>query len=202
MPAKYHIHTHPAPPRNKPIGKYGIVDWREDCSACHNCVKRECAYSVYNDERDRLQDDGRLRGLPLRVQGLPVLRSELHQGPADLGGQPRVSERWATRSGRRTSYPAPGIRPRRAASPSPARAIPGRSEAGVRLDPDRHVRDRPPHPRRHPRQRVYQHVGRYRPQADEAGVQRRRALADRVPAAGRDSAAGDLQHDALAHARR
>lgn len=43
------------PPRQKPIGKYCIIDWREDCSACHNCVKRECAYSVYNDERDRLQ---------------------------------------------------------------------------------------------------------------------------------------------------
>jgi len=55
MPAKYHIHTHPIPPRMKLIGKYGIIDWREDCSACHNCVKRECAYSVYNDERDRLQ---------------------------------------------------------------------------------------------------------------------------------------------------
>ena len=56
MPAKYHIHTHPTPPRHKPIGKYGIVDWREDCSACHNCVKRECAYSVYDDERDRLHN--------------------------------------------------------------------------------------------------------------------------------------------------
>lgn len=55
MPAKYHIHTQPAPPRHKVIGKYGIVDWREDCSACHNCVKRECAYSVYDAERDRLQ---------------------------------------------------------------------------------------------------------------------------------------------------
>lgn len=54
MPAKYHIHTHPMPPRHKPIGKYGIVDWREDCSACHNCVKRECAYDVYDKERDRL----------------------------------------------------------------------------------------------------------------------------------------------------
>lgn len=54
MPAKYSIHPHPAPPKHKMIGKYGIVDWREDCSACHNCVKRECTYSVYNDERDRL----------------------------------------------------------------------------------------------------------------------------------------------------
>ncbi len=55
MPAKYHIHAKPMPPRRKPIGKYCIIDWREDCSACHNCVKRECAYSVYNDERDRLR---------------------------------------------------------------------------------------------------------------------------------------------------
>ena len=55
MPAKYHIHSHPAPPKSKLIGKYGIVDWREDCCTCHNCVKRECAYNVYNNERDRLQ---------------------------------------------------------------------------------------------------------------------------------------------------
>lgn len=55
MPAKYHVHTEPMIPRHKVIGKYGIVDWREDCSACHNCVKRECAYSVYDGERDRLQ---------------------------------------------------------------------------------------------------------------------------------------------------
>ena len=58
MPAKYHIHTKPMPPKHKLIGKYGIVDWREDCSACHNCVKRECAYSVYDDERDRLHSRG------------------------------------------------------------------------------------------------------------------------------------------------
>ena len=54
MPAKYHIHVQPAPPKHKRIGKYGIVDWREDCSSCHNCVKRECAYDVYDSERDRL----------------------------------------------------------------------------------------------------------------------------------------------------
>ena len=43
MPAKYHIHTRPVPPKHKSIGKYCIIDWREDCSSCHNCVKRECA---------------------------------------------------------------------------------------------------------------------------------------------------------------
>ena len=44
MPVKYHIHTEPAEPRLRPIGKLGIVDWREDCSSCHNCVKRGCVY--------------------------------------------------------------------------------------------------------------------------------------------------------------
>jgi len=58
MPAKYHINTEIAPPRSKPIGKYGIVDWREECSSCHNCVKRECAYSVYDEERQRLKESG------------------------------------------------------------------------------------------------------------------------------------------------
>ncbi len=56
MPAKYHVHAHHTPPRHKVVGKYGIVDWREDCSACRNCVKRECAYGVYDDERDRLRN--------------------------------------------------------------------------------------------------------------------------------------------------
>ena len=55
MPAKYHIKTRLAPPVHKRIGKYGIVDWREDCSSCRNCVKKECAYDVYANERDRLK---------------------------------------------------------------------------------------------------------------------------------------------------
>ena len=57
MPAKYHIHTEPAPPRVRPVGKLGIVDWREDCSSCHNCVKRGCVYGFYRDEADTLRDD-------------------------------------------------------------------------------------------------------------------------------------------------
>lgn len=58
MPAKYHIHIHPAPPKHQVVGKYGILDWREDCSACRNCVKRECVYSVYEKENDRLRETG------------------------------------------------------------------------------------------------------------------------------------------------
>jgi len=54
MPVKYLIHTKPAPPRFPPVGKLGIVDWREDCSNCHNCVKRSCVYGLFRSEADRL----------------------------------------------------------------------------------------------------------------------------------------------------
>ncbi len=57
MPAKYHIHTEPAPPRVRPVGKLGIVDWREDCAGCHNCVKRACVYGFYRSEADALRDE-------------------------------------------------------------------------------------------------------------------------------------------------
>jgi hypothetical protein len=57
MPAKYHIHTEPAPPRIRPVGKLGIIDWREDCSSCHNCVKRGCVYGLWRDEADTLRDE-------------------------------------------------------------------------------------------------------------------------------------------------
>lgn len=57
MPAKYHIHTKPAPPRKRPVGKLGVVDWREDCSSCHNCVKRACVYGLYTDESRALHDE-------------------------------------------------------------------------------------------------------------------------------------------------
>ncbi len=55
MPGRYHIPTRAAPPRFRRIGKYGIVDRREDCSACHNCVKRECVYDYYDEEDKRLR---------------------------------------------------------------------------------------------------------------------------------------------------
>jgi Pyruvate/2-oxoacid:ferredoxin oxidoreductase delta subunit len=57
VPAKYHIHTHPVAPRQRPIGKLGVVDWREDCSNCHNCVKRDCVYGFYRNEADALRDE-------------------------------------------------------------------------------------------------------------------------------------------------
>jgi ferredoxin len=39
------------------VGKFGIVDWREDCSSCHNCVKRACAYGFYRDEANTLREE-------------------------------------------------------------------------------------------------------------------------------------------------
>jgi ferredoxin len=57
VPAKYHIHAHPTPPRFRPEGKLGIVDWREDCSSCKNCVKKGCVYGLYRDEADALHGE-------------------------------------------------------------------------------------------------------------------------------------------------
>jgi ferredoxin len=56
MPEKYHIKTHPVPPRRPRIGKHGVVDWREDCARCHNCVKKACVYDRYKQEADYIRN--------------------------------------------------------------------------------------------------------------------------------------------------
>lgn len=58
MPEKYYITTNPVPPRLPRIGKYGIVDWREDCARCHNCVKKACIYDRYRDESNYIRNIG------------------------------------------------------------------------------------------------------------------------------------------------
>ncbi len=50
MPDRYHIHTVQTPGRFYRVGKFGGIDWREDCSRCSNCVKRRCNYDVYTHE--------------------------------------------------------------------------------------------------------------------------------------------------------
>ena len=55
MPEKYHIKTKPVPPRRPRIGKYGVVDWREDCARCHNCVKKACVYDRYRQEAEYIR---------------------------------------------------------------------------------------------------------------------------------------------------
>ena len=56
MPEKYHIKTQPVPPRRPRVGKYGVVDWREDCARCHNCVKKACVYDRYRREAEYIRD--------------------------------------------------------------------------------------------------------------------------------------------------
>jgi hypothetical protein len=50
MPDRYHIHVVPTPAQFRRVGKFGNVDWREDCSRCTNCVKLRCLYDVYRHE--------------------------------------------------------------------------------------------------------------------------------------------------------
>ncbi len=56
MPAKYHIDTKPVRPRNARIGKCGVVDWREDCAGCHNCVKKACVFDRYRQEQQYIHN--------------------------------------------------------------------------------------------------------------------------------------------------
>ena len=56
MPEKYHIKTSHVLPRLPRIGKCGIVDWREDCARCHNCVKKACVYDKYREESTFIRD--------------------------------------------------------------------------------------------------------------------------------------------------
>ncbi len=50
MPDRYHIHTTTTPGQFHRIGKFGGIDWREDCSRCANCVKPRCCFDVYRHE--------------------------------------------------------------------------------------------------------------------------------------------------------
>ncbi len=50
MPEKYHIKAAATPGRFRRVGKFGSVDWREDCSRCTNCVKPRCIYDTYKKE--------------------------------------------------------------------------------------------------------------------------------------------------------
>jgi ferredoxin len=63
MPDKYHIKTSPVLPRRPRIGKHGVVDWREDCARCHNCVKKACVYDRYRQEADYIRHLGEVEAL-------------------------------------------------------------------------------------------------------------------------------------------
>ena len=51
MPERYHVPTVPTPGRFPKTGKYSIVDWREDCARCRNCVKNACVSGIWPLER-------------------------------------------------------------------------------------------------------------------------------------------------------
>ena len=50
MPKKYHIPTKTAEPRHHTIGKYAIIEFREDCAgSCRECVKKRCIYGIFKE---------------------------------------------------------------------------------------------------------------------------------------------------------
>jgi ferredoxin len=69
MPEKYHIETQPIPPRRPRVGKFGVVDWREDCARCHNCVKKACVYDRYRQEADYIRTLERVDALFFECMG-------------------------------------------------------------------------------------------------------------------------------------
>jgi len=50
MPDKYHIKATVTPGHFRRVGKFGSVDWREDCARCTNCVKPRCVFDTYRKE--------------------------------------------------------------------------------------------------------------------------------------------------------
>ena len=56
MPDRYHVHTTVTTGRFHRVGKFGGVDWREDCARCSECVKPLCNYEVHEKEADHNRD--------------------------------------------------------------------------------------------------------------------------------------------------
>jgi ferredoxin len=52
MPKKYQIPLETTPPRFRPIGKYAVLERREDCAgSCKDCVKKRCVYGVFKESQ-------------------------------------------------------------------------------------------------------------------------------------------------------
>jgi hypothetical protein len=56
MPPKYHLKPKPAPSRYVPPGPYGVIEG-DGCLNCAKCVKKSCAYQVY---QKRAYDAGQM----------------------------------------------------------------------------------------------------------------------------------------------
>ncbi len=59
MSEKFHVRVSPSPLDTLSTGKYGIVDWHEDCIGCHDCVKKKSC--IYDND---IQERNYLRGTP------------------------------------------------------------------------------------------------------------------------------------------
>jgi ferredoxin len=69
MPKKYDIETKKVVPRLPKIGKFGVVDWREDCARCHNCVKKACVYDRYRQEMQYIKNLDEFTGMFFECMG-------------------------------------------------------------------------------------------------------------------------------------
>jgi ferredoxin len=69
MSEKYHIETKKVARRLPPVGKFGVVDWREDCANCHNCVKKACVYDRYRQEMEYIKDIKQVESLFFECMG-------------------------------------------------------------------------------------------------------------------------------------
>jgi hypothetical protein len=125
MPEKYHIKTQPVPPRRPRIGKHGVVDWREDCARCHNCVKKACVYDRYRQEADYIRNLSDVDALFLTAWAVfPACRI----APRASCACPSIpnTKSSGTNTGNPTSSKPRGSRPRPRKFPFPAPVIAGR----------------------------------------------------------------------------
>jgi NAD-dependent dihydropyrimidine dehydrogenase PreA subunit len=163
MPEKYHIETKPVPPRRPRIGKFGVVDWREDCARCHNCVKKACVYDRYRQEAEYLRTLEAVDALFFECMGCFSCVQNCTKGLLRLVVNP-VYEALGN------SYWTPDIihttwtQAETAKIPCLWRRVQRPIQwTGLRQHVDRHVRDRSAHAGRHSRPRVHQHGGGHWP---------------------------------------
>jgi len=88
VPDKYHIQTRPVTPRRPRIGKFGIVDWREDCCRCHHCVKNACVYDRYRQEAEYIRHLRRVDALFFDCMGCFCCVQECTKGLLCMGINP------------------------------------------------------------------------------------------------------------------
>jgi ferredoxin len=99
MPEKYHIKTKPVPPRLPNIGKCGVVDWREDCARCHNCVKKACTFDRYKQETQYIRGLSSVDAMFYECMGCFSCVQKCTKGILTLTGNPayqRLGNRYWT----------------------------------------------------------------------------------------------------------